>query len=62
VAAAKRNQLAHCSILQIVKKRQWQLLIDILARDLRELPMVTPAHLRDNIPIVEHTIQAVINE
>lgn len=58
---ADRNSLVHASVLRLVEQRKWHTLCQTLARDLIDLPVVTPNHLRGNIPIMQETIEAVID-
>lgn len=58
---ADRNSLVHMSIERLAEQGQWRVLKDTLAQDLVEIPVVTPGHLRSNIPLLQETIQAVID-
>ncbi|EQL00037.1 hypothetical protein OCS_04251 [Ophiocordyceps sinensis CO18] len=58
---ADRNSLVHASIQRLVEQGQWHILKDTLAQDLVDIPIVTPSHLRGNIPLLQEIVQAVID-
>lgn len=59
---ADRNDLVHSSVTRIIENRHWSPLARKLAEDLRDLPLVTPAHLCHTIPVVQAIIESVIEE
>lgn len=59
---ADRNSLVHMSVLWMVRKGMWYKLTGLLHSGLRDLPVVTPEHLRENIPILQLIIKSVIDE
>jgi hypothetical protein len=59
---AEQNTFTHGSILDIVERGEWHALAETLAQDLRDLPVITPSHLRENIPIIQETIEAIVDE
>lgn len=56
------NSLIHASVTQLIEDGKWEALRDGLARDLVDLPLVTPPHLRGNIPVIQATIHAVLDQ
>lgn len=58
---ADRSSLVHASIQRLVEQGQWHVLKDTLAQDLVDIPVVTPGHLRGNIPLLQETVQSVID-
>lgn len=58
---ADRNSLVHQSIPRIVENGDWPKLRELLSKDLREIPLIVPRHLQTNIPVIQETIQAVID-
>ena len=59
---ADRNSLVHASIQRYVERGEWNKLAESLSRDMRDLPVVIPSHLRPNIPIMQVIMQAVVDE
>ncbi|KAL6411504.1 hypothetical protein AUP68_05220 [Ilyonectria robusta] len=59
---AGQNNLFHKSILRYIENGEWCRLAEMLFRDLRDLPVVTPSHLRKNIPVMETIINAIVDE
>ncbi|KAH6977368.1 hypothetical protein BKA56DRAFT_674187 [Ilyonectria sp. MPI-CAGE-AT-0026] len=59
---AGQNKLFHKSILRYIENGEWCRLAEMLFRDLRDLPVVTPSHLRKNIPVMESIINAIVDE
>lgn len=58
---ADRNSLVHSSVIHLADSGRWEELRTILARDLVDIPTVTPGHLRQNIPVLQETIQTVVD-
>ena len=59
---AEQNTFTHGSILDIVEHGEWHALAETLAQDLHDLPVITRSHLRENIPIIQETIEAIVDE
>jgi len=57
-----RNSLVHASILRYVKRGNWHLVSSTLARDLRELPSITPSNIAHTIPLMQEIIRTVVDE
>lgn len=58
---ANRNRLVHAPIEQLGEPELWDGLKATLLRDLRDLSVVTPLHLCGNIPLLQVTINSVVD-
>jgi hypothetical protein len=58
---ADRNSLVQMSTLHMIENGMWHKLRENLWRDLKDLPLVTPAHLRHTIPLMQGIVNAVID-
>lgn len=56
---ADRNSLVHNSFMQLVESSSWWILRETLARDLNDLPLVIPADLRSDIPLLQTIIASI---
>ncbi|KAH8171367.1 hypothetical protein LIA77_08134 [Sarocladium implicatum] len=57
-----RNSLFHTSIDNLIRMGEFGEMKRILARDLQDLPLVTPKHLAEQIPLVQQVIESIIDQ
>jgi hypothetical protein len=55
------DSLVHASVAKLVEDANWLAIQNDLARDIVDLPLVTPPQLRDNIPVIQMTMFAVLD-
>ncbi|KAI1396762.1 hypothetical protein F4819DRAFT_116995 [Hypoxylon fuscum] len=56
------NKLVHLSIQRMIEQEDWHSLKEVLVRDLHDLPLVAPHHLRPSIPVVQSIIESILDE